>query len=510
MGEAGSNTGIKYNVIIVGVLLFAGMVSFLDLSPGNPEVTITAAIAVLMALWWVAEALPIGLTSLLPIILFPAFGVLDGKAISDAYINYVIFLFIGGFFMALAIQKWGLHKRIALKILSWVGGSPFNILLGFMLASAFLSMWMSNTATTMMMLPIVFSVTSELEETHGEKKLGKFGTALLLIVAYSCSVGGVSTLVGTPPNLSLVRIFEIIYPDAPEISFGQWLVFALPLSVVMLGVVLVVLYLLFPANKDLEVLDKNFFKNSNKALGPISVDEIRVLWLFIALVLLWVFRKPIAIGDFVLPGWSEVFAAPAFINDGTIAIFVAFLLFIVPSSDKSNNEGLITWSIVTKIPWGIVLLFGGGFALAKGFIDSGLATFIGGQLVGAESMSEMGLIFSVTGLMTFLTELTSNLATAEMMLPIAAGLTNEIHTNPLLLMLPMTLAASMAFMFPVATAPNAIVFGSGKLTIKDMVIAGFIINTLAIVCIVLITYFWGTELFEIEPGVVPEWAKDMN
>jgi len=411
--------------------------------------------------------------------------------------------------MALAIQKWGLHKRIALKILSWVGGSPFRILLGFMLASAFLSMWMSNTATTMMMLPIVFSVTSAFEETHGEEKLGKLGTALLLGVAYSCSVGGVSTLVGTPPNLSFVRIFEIIYPSAPEISFGQWLVFALPLSFIMLGIVLVVLHVLFPASKELEVLDKSFFKKNYRELGPISVNEIRVLWLFVTLVVLWVFRKPIIIGDFVLPGWSQLFEIPSFINDGTIAIFIAFLLFIVPSSDKSNNEGLITWPIITKIPWGIVLLFGGGFALAKGFIDSGLAAFIGEQLVGAGALSEMGLIFSVTGLMTFLTELTSNLATAEMMLPIAAGLANEIQINPLLLMLPMTLAASMAFMFPVATAPNAIVFGSGKLAIRDMVVAGFIINLLAIIFIVMITYFWGTEMFSIESGVVPEWAKTL-
>jgi len=509
MNEEGSNKGIKYNVIIFGVLLFAGMISFLDLAPGRPEITITAAIAVLMALWWVTEALPIGLTSLLPIILFPAFGVLDGKDISNAYINYVIFLFIGGFFMALAIQKWGLHKRIALKILSWVGGSPFRILLGFMLASAFLSMWMSNTATTMMMLPIVFSVTSALEETHGEEKLGKLGTALLLGVAYSCSAGGVSTLVGTPPNLSFVRIFEIIYPNAPEIAFGQWVVFALPLSFIMLGIVLVVLHVLFPANKELEVLDKSFFKKNYHELGPISVNEIRVLWLFVTLVVLWVFRKPIMIGDFVLPGWSQLFETPSFINDGTIAIFIAFLLFIVPSSEKGNSEGLITWPIITKIPWGIVLLFGGGFALAKGFIDSGLAAFIGEQLAGAGALSEMGLIFSVTGLMTFLTELTSNLATAEMMLPIAAGLANEIQINPLLLMLPMTLAASMAFMFPVATAPNAIVFGSGKLAIKDMVVAGFIINLLAIIFIVMITYFWGTEMFSIESGVVPEWAKTL-
>ncbi len=224
---------INFKLIIVGILIFFGMIFFIDLQPGKPEITYTAAIAVLMAFWWVTEALPIGVTSFLPVILFPILGVLDGKAISNAYINYVIFLFIGGFLMALAMEKWNLHKRIALKVLSIVGGSPFMILFGFMFSSAFLSMWMSNTATTMMMLPIAFSVSAALEEVHGKEKISKFIVGLLLAIAYACSIGGVATLVGTPPNLSFIRIFEIMYPEGPSISFGQWITFAFPITVIM-------------------------------------------------------------------------------------------------------------------------------------------------------------------------------------------------------------------------------------------------------------------------------------
>lgn len=508
MANTGKNHNVNYNVIVAGVVIFIAMISFLDLVPGKPGVTITAAIAVLMALWWVTEALPIGLTSLLPIVLFPVFGVLDGKAISNAYINYVIFLFIGGFFMALALEKWGLHKRIALKILSVLGGSPFKILLGFMIASGFLSMWMSNTATAMMMLPIVFSVTTALEETHGKNKLKKFTTAILLSIAYGCSVGGIATLVGTPPNLSFVRIFEIIYPNAPEISFGQWLIFAFPLSLSMFVVILILLYFMFPPNKNLEIVNKSFFKEKYKDLGDVTPEQKRVFFLFVLLTLLWIFRKTLNLGNFSIPGWSSVFPEPKFINDGTIAIFIALLLFAIPSSDKKNREGLITWRIIGKIPWGIVLLFGGGFALAKGFIDSGLSTYVGEKLIAAGNMSDMGLLFTVTGLMTFLTEFTSNTATTEMMLPIVSGLANTIKVNPLFLMIPITLAASMAFMFPVATPPNAVVFGSGKLKMIDMVKAGLIINIIGITFVVLIAYFWGSVVFDIDPNVFPEWAKN--
>ncbi|WP_108868449.1 SLC13 family permease [Aquimarina aquimarini] len=510
MAKLSTQTNIKYPIVFLGLIIFSGMVFFIDLVPGNPGVTITAAIAILMALWWVTEAIPMGLTSLLPLILFPVFGVLSGKIVSNVYINYVIFLFLGGFFMALALEKWDVHRRIALKILSVVGGSPFKILLGFMVSSIFLSMWMSNTATAMMMLPIAFSVTTALEDTHGSNKLGKFTTAILLCVAYGCSIGGAATLVGTPPNLALVRIFEILYPSAPEISFGQWIIFTLPLTLIMFIITLVILYYLFPAQKGLQILNKSFFKDEYKKLGNISPEQKRVFALFILLVVMWIFRKTLTIGSFSIPGWSSLFPQPKYINDGTIAIFVAVLLFIIPSSDKTNKEGLITWSIVTKIPWRIILLFGGGFALAKGFIDSGLSDYIGGKLVFAGSMSDMSLLFTVTSIMTFLTEFTSNTATTEMMLPVIGGLTNQIQLNPLFLMIPITLAASMAFMFPVATPPNAIVFGTGKLKMVDMVKAGFIINTIGIIFIVLVSYYWGTVVFDIDPNILPEWANDIK
>jgi sodium-dependent dicarboxylate transporter 2/3/5 len=260
-----------------------------------------------MAFWWVTEAIPIGATSLLPIILFPALGVVDGKAISNSYINYVIFLFIGGFIMALAIEKWELHKRIALKILSTVGGSPFRILFGFMLASGFLSMWMSNTATAMMMLPIALSVTGALEEVYSHKKVGTFAIGLLLCIAYGCSIGGIATLVGTPPNLSFVRIFEIIFPTAPEISFGQWLLFALPLSACMFVITLFYLYLIYKPKEQIESLGSLFFREKYYDLGPTTREQKKVLVLFLLLIFLWVFRKDLVLGEFVIPGWSRLF-----------------------------------------------------------------------------------------------------------------------------------------------------------------------------------------------------------
>ncbi len=492
-------------LVVVGLIIFFGMIFFIDLQPGKPEITYTAAIAVLMAFWWVSEALPIGATSLLPIILFPFLGVLDGKAISNAYINYVIFLFIGGFIMALAMEKWNLHKRIALKVLSIVGGSPFMILFGFMFSSAFLSMWMSNTATAMMMLPIAFSVTASLEEVYGKGKISTYAAGLLLAIAHSCSIGGVATLVGTPPNLSFLRIFEIIFPDAPEISFGQWISFALPITIFIFIFTLFFLYYIYKPKEKIEKLDRSFFRDKYQSLGKVTSEQKRVFVLFIVLAFLWVFRKSIDLGSISTPGWSSLFMNPNYINDGTVAIFVAILLFIIPSTKK--NEALVGWNIMLKIPWHIVFLFGGGFALAKGFIDSGLSNYVGGLLAGAGDFSPMLLVASLTGMMSILTEFTSNTATTEMMLPIMSGLATEIKVNPLLIMLPVTLAASMAFMFPIATPPNAIVFGTGKLKMIDMIKTGFFINLFAIIIITIVTLTWGTLIFDIDPNVFPEWAN---
>ena len=498
-------TKINMKLIIAGLLVFFGIIFFVDLQPGKPEVTYTAAIALLMAFWWVTEALPIGITSFLPIILFPALGVLDGKDISNAYINYVIFLFIGGFVMALAMEKWELHKRIALKILSIVGGSPFRIMLGFMLASSFLSMWMSNTATAMMMLPIAFSVTAALEEVYGKGRMSSFAAGLLLSIAHACSIGGIATLVGTPPNLSFLRIFEIIYPEAPEISFGQWITFAFPITVMIFIFSLLLLYFTYKPKGKIKKLDKSFFRDRYKDLGKVTAEQKRVFVLFVSLALLWVFRADLNIGFTTIPGWSSIFKNPKFLNDGTVAIFVAMLLFVVPSTNK--NEGLVGWKIMLKIPWHIVFLFGGGFALAKGFIDSGLSNYVGGLLGGTKDMSPVMLVGTLTALMSTLTEFTSNTATTEMMLPIISGLATEIRVNPLLIMIPVTLAASMAFMLPIATPPNAIVFGTGKLKMIHMIKTGIIIDIIATIIIVFMTLIWGTVIFDIDPTVFPDWAE---
>ena len=495
-------------LIVVGLLIFFGIIFFVELQPGKPEGTYTAAIAILMAFLWVSEALPIGVTSLLPIILFPFLGVLDGKEISNAYINYVIFLFIGGFIMALAMERWSLHKRIALKVLSIVGGSPFMVLFGFMLSSAFLSMWMSNTATAMMMLPIAFSVTASLEEVYGEGKISSFASGLLLAIAYSCSIGGIATLVGTPPNLSFLRIFEIIFPEAPEISFAQWIAFAFPITALVFIFILFFLYYIYKPKEKIKKLDRSFFREKYQSLGKVTLEQKRVFVLFILLAFLWVFRNSIDLGFMSIPGWSSLFKVSNFINDGTVAIFVAILLFVIPSTKK--NEALVGWSIVLKIPWNIVFLFGGGFALAKGFIDSGLSTYIGDLLSGAGEFSPMILVAFLTGMMSLLTEFTSNTATTEMMLPIMSGLATEIKVNPLLIMLPVTLAASMAFMFPIATPPNAIVFGTGKLKMIQMIKTGFFINLFAIIIITVITLIWGTLIFDIDLNVYPEWANGVG
>ncbi len=486
---------IKIPMVFIGLLFFSFILIFLDLDTDKPAMKMTLAVAVLMAIWWVTEAIPIGITSLLPIVLFPVMGVLDGKIVSGTYINYIVFLFLGGFLLALALEKWELHRRIALKILNTLGNSPFKILLGFMVSSSFLSMWISNTATTMMMLPIVSSVSGSLEQYYNKKTLFKFNTALLLGIAYSSSIGGITTLIGTAPNLSFVRIFEILYPNSIEISFSQWFIFTLPLTLFKFFVTLYLLYFLFLPKGNYSKLSKDFFKKAYIDLGAMNIAQKRVLVLFTILIFLWIFRKPIQIGDFHIWGWSQLFGEPKWINDGTSAIFIAILLFIIPA--KKDATPLLTWDISKKIPWDVVLLLGGGFALAKAFSTTGLADYLGRIIVENANNNSLFMMFSATGLMSFATEFTSNAATTEMLLPIVGGIANQLKVHPLFLMFPVTLAASMAFMFPVATPPNAIVFGTRKLKVRDMLKAGFILNTIAIISICLLTYFWAEVAFNI-------------
>lgn len=493
---------------LIGLFLgptLAILVLFFDLDPNKPEVSYTLSVAVLMATWWITEAIPIAITSLLPVALFPFFGIMNGKAVSSTYFNHVIFLFIGGFLVAIAMQKWNLHKRIALRLLMLFGNKPAPILFGFMLSTAFLSMWMSNTATAMMMVPIVLSVISGLNLKA--PKARKFQIALLLGVAYSASIGGIATLVGTPPNLSFTRIFSIIFPQAPEISFINWFIFALPLSIILFAIIFFWLLYLYHPGKEWPTSSKNLFHREYEKLGKIGFEEKVVLVVFLSMALLWITHHGINIGQFEIKGWSSLFSNPSYINDGTIAIFLSIILFMIPSKNTTSAKRILDGEAISKLPWHIVLLFGGGFALASGFTESGLSIWFGEQLKWVSSYSPIIVVFVIALLMSFLTELTSNTATTEMLLPILAGLAVSIQINPLLFMLPATLAASLAFMLPVATPPNAIVFGTNQLKIKDMMRTGFLLNIIAVIILSLWVYYFGSYIFGIDISVFPDWAK---
>jgi sodium-dependent dicarboxylate transporter 2/3/5 len=495
----------KYTGLIIGFLLFLFIILFTELEPGKPEITRTCAIAVLMATWWVTEAIPLSVTALLPVVLFPLLGVLDGKDISTAYFNHIIFIFIGGFIMALAMEKWNLHKRIALKILLWVGVSPGRILLGCMLATSLLSMWISNTATAMMMIPIVTSIIIKIEESLSKKELSRYATGLLLGIAYSASIGGIATIVGTPPNLICVRMLNILFADAPEILFNQWLLFAFPLTVAMFIIVWLILKFSYVKKIKTTNLSRESIKSQYESIGKSSYEEKIVFILFILLALLWITRPGFKFNSFSIPGWSLLFKHSKYINDGTVAVFIAVILFIIPArSDRSKR--LMDWKTANRIPWNIVILFGGGFALAMGFEKSGLSLWLANQLAGGLNVNPLVYILMIVGLMTFLTELTSNTASTQMLLPVFASIAVGLKINPMIFMVPVTLAASFAFMLPTATPPNAIIFGTDRVSINNMIRTGFVINIVGILIVTMATYVFLGIVFNIEPFVLPEWA----
>jgi sodium-dependent dicarboxylate transporter 2/3/5 len=496
--------------LALGPLLFLLML-FIDLEPANPAVTRMAAVAVLMATWWITDAIPLFATALLPMILFPLLGIMEGKATAPIYFNSTIFLFIGGFMIALTMEKWNLHKRIALWTIRIIGGSPARIILGFMVAAAFLSMWISNTATAIMMLPIGLSIILKLEDEFGREATHKFSVSLMLGIAYACSVGGIATLVGTPPNLSLVRIFEITFPQAEPISFGQWIIMGIPLTVIMLGIIwLVITKLIFPVSKELSV-DRTIVADEYNKLGPMSFEERAVLLVFFTTAILWVFRKKIELGFLTIPGWSRVLPYPGMIDDGTVAVFMAMTLFLIPTrSSGANTATIMSADVITKVPWGIVILFGGGFALATGFQVTGLSLLIGNKFAGLSGVSPLLLIFLLCISISFLTELTSNTATTEMILPVLAAVAVAIKMNPLMLMIPATLSASCAFMMPVATPPNAIVFGSGRIRIAEMARVGIFLNIIGAIVITAVFYLIGTAVFSIDMNILPDWAVPVS
>lgn len=508
MQDKQQKTPIQKIGLILGPVFFVCTLIFTDIEPDSPVLTRMIALTLLMVVWWVTAAIPLFATALLPMIFYPLLGILQGSLTAPIYFNSTIFLFLGGFMIALTMEKWHLHKRIALYIIKQIGGGPNRIILGFMFASAFLSMWISNTATAIMMVPIGLAIIIQMEASFSLTETRQFTSCIMLGIAYGCSIGGIATLVGTPPNLSFVQIFQITFPEAEPVAFGDWLLMALPISVLMLVIVwLILTRLLFQIPAQLKI-DQEIINKQYKTLGSMSFEEKAVMLVFSLTACLWVFRKNLNIGFISIPGWSQWLPYPSMIDDATVALTMAMLLFIIPTrSQNVNSATLMGEEIIKKLPWGIVILFGGGFALAKGFQVTGLSAYIGDKFSSLAGTSPLMMIIAICSGITFLTELTSNTATTEMILPVLASVAIAMKINPLMLMIPATLAASCAFMFPVATPPNAIVFASGRVKMSDMVRAGLWINIVAIFIITLMFYLVGAEVFLIKPDVFPLWAQ---
>ena len=484
------------NSQLIGRIL-GPVVFFITLWFFRPEGLSEQGVAVLastlwVVIWWVTSAIPIAATALLPIVLFPLTGAAELSDTTAAYGHRYVFLYIGGFMIAIGIEKWNLHKRIALSIISLIGTNVSYMILGFMVATAFLSMWISNTATSIMMLPIGIAIIAQLKDNPKtlENETQIFGKALMLAIAYSASIGGIATLIGTPPNLVLAGVVEETY--GIEISFAQWLLFGLPISITLLFICWQ--YLTRVAFK---IKDAKFpggieeIRRQKEALGPIGFEEKLVLGVFALAALSWISRSFLLVH--LLPG----------IDDTIIGLGAALLMFVLPTSKKEKGS-LMDWESAVKLPWGILLLFGGGLAIAHGIQASGLSAWIGSLLAQLEAIHLLIILFILIAAVNFLTEITSNLATTAMILPVIAAMALSIDVHPYILLIGATVAASCAFMLPVATPPNAVVFGSGYLRIPDMMRAGFALNLISILLIALLTYFVLPELWGFVPDVFPD------
>jgi solute carrier family 13 (sodium-dependent dicarboxylate transporter), member 2/3/5 len=473
--------------LIIGPVLF--LLIKLFVSPNemsNEAVTVLGSVA-WIATWWVTEAIPIPITSLLPLLLFPLTSVMETGEVSASYGDPLIFLFAGSFMIALTMEKWNLHKRIALSIIAFIGTNPSMIILGFMVATGFLSMWISNTATTMMMVPISLAVTKHVADSLKNNSIidtspgsFPFGTALMLGTAYSATIGGFGSLVGAPANIILAATVDKLY--GVEISFARWMLFGLPMVVILIPIVW---YYLVKIAFPMKVKDipggRSIVKKDLENLGRMNYEEKVVLTVFSLTALAWITRS-FLLNKFI-PG----------IDDTVIALIGGFILFLLPAKNKEGT--ILDWDTVLKLPWGILWLFGGGLALAAGIMNSGLDKWIGGQLINFDNVPIFITIALIVGIITILTEFTSNTATSTMVYPIVAVAAASLGTDPIILMVAACMGATFAFMFPVAAPPNAIVFATGYIKMKTIAKAGFWLNLLGIIFSVIIVYFYVPIIF---------------
>lgn len=439
----------------------------------DSEANNVMAVAVLMITWWIAEALPMPAVALIPLVLFPLMGIAKISDAAAPYANEVVFLFMGGFMIGLGIEKWNLHKRIALSIVQFTGTNGNRILLGFILATGFISMWLSNTATTMMMLPIAASVISVVvAKNENNPQLRHFAVCMMLGIAYASNFGGIATIIGTPPNVAYASYISKQLNN--EISFSAWMLIGVPVSLLLLFSLYIVLVKLFPSRIDSNDEMRLLIKNELAALGPMSLPEKRVLAIFMTTALLWIFRE--VINNFGIVK----------LDDNMIAVFGGLLMFIVPAGrGAKQNERILVWSDTSKMAWGILLLFGGGITLAAALEKAGLIKMLGVWLSSFSGSSVVFLVIAVTIISLFISEVMSNVAQVIVFAPVVTGIATATGVDPYMLGIPMTLAASCASMMPMGTPPNAIVFSTGHLKLSEMMKAGLIMNLISILLIIL-------------------------
>ncbi len=476
--------------IILGPIL--GLITYYLLmnQTQDHKIAATGGIGTWMAVWWITEAVNIYFTALIPITFLPFLGVVSMKELGPMYMPDIIFFFIGGFLLAFALEKWEIHKRIALKILLVIGNSPQKLLLGFMLTSYFLSMWILNTAVVMMLLPATMAVFKQIQDKDTNNDLS---TPFLLGIAYAASIGGTATLIGTAPNLYFMDFFNENMTNYEPVTFGGWFMIGLPASLVFVFCAFWVIQKRYLKHTSSSLFQVSEIRKQYADLGKITPDQWVVSLVFGVTVVLWFTAKNLDIGSFHFPGWLALFNNPTYIKESTIAMLSAFVLVVTPSQTKKGN--LLDWEAAKKIPVGIIFLFGGGFALAKVIGTSGLGIWLGDQLVFLKEFNPVVVVIGLALFMTFFTELTSNTASTILILPILMPVAQNVDIHPMIIMMPVVMSASFAFMLPVATPPNTIVYGTEKIKIKDMIRTGLILNLIGVAISLLAVLVWGRFLF---------------
>ena len=474
---------------IIGLIVGLGLLLLCMLIPPpegmSPPAMRALGVALLMGTWWVTESIPIYATAFVPIALFPLLGILDASTTAENYGHNYVLMLLGGFFLAKAIEISGLHKRIALFIIKRLGTNRQKLILSFMIATAILSFWIANVAVVLLMLPIAIAIIDK--EEHSVHK-DNFGLAMMLAIAYSASIGGTGSLIGTPPNMVFAGVMEKMFPDLPEIDFLEWMRIGTPIVIILLPIVWIYIIKYFKI-KGAFIGSADIIENEIKSLGKISTYEKRVFMVFLFTAIGWIFRKDIGIGSLVLPGWSSLLGVEAYVHDATVAIIAALLLFIIPTGELNRKpRALLDWPSAASVPWGVVMIVGGGYAIADSFKQTGLADYLGYSLSFIGQYPTIIILLIVISLMIFITEINSNTATANIFLPVLASMAVAASINPYLLMIPATFACSFSFMLPSGTGTNAVIFGSNRVTIPEMARCGLGLNFLSIILLTLLMY----------------------